>query len=118
MNRIMMVTGAVLTLAACGTDTPEHQERDLAPVAVTATTAWHAASEASHPAAKSNVNSEVRTSAVRMRGILRSTRRDLPSSSPPRRRRMPRASRGARRNVSATQALGSRAPPGAARLEP
>ena len=37
MNRMMMVTGAVLTLAACGTDAPEHGERDLAPVAVTAT---------------------------------------------------------------------------------
>lgn len=50
MNRITMVTGAALTLAACGADPSEHETQDLPPVAVTATAAWHASSEASHPA--------------------------------------------------------------------
>ena len=50
MNRIVIVTGAALALAACGADTPEHQARDLEPVAVTVSQSWTAASQVAHPA--------------------------------------------------------------------
>ncbi|HSG46659.1 MAG TPA: efflux RND transporter periplasmic adaptor subunit [Longimicrobiales bacterium] len=50
MNRIVIVTGAALALAACGADTPEHQARDLDPVAVTVSQSWTASSPVAHPA--------------------------------------------------------------------
>lgn len=50
MNRIVIVTGAALALAACGADTPEHQARDLEPAAVTVSQSWTAASQVAHPA--------------------------------------------------------------------
>lgn len=50
MNRIFIVTGAALALAACGADPSEHAARDLEPVAVTVTESWIAATRATHPA--------------------------------------------------------------------
>jgi len=50
MNRIVIVTGAALALAACGADTPEQQARELEPVAVTVSQSWTAASPVAHPA--------------------------------------------------------------------
>lgn len=50
MNRIVIVAGAALAVAACGADAPEHEARELEPVAVTVTEAWTATSLAAHPA--------------------------------------------------------------------
>lgn len=50
MNRIVIVAGATLALAACGADVPEHEAREMEPAAVTVTDAWTATSRASHPA--------------------------------------------------------------------
>lgn len=50
MNRILIVTGTALALAACGADLSEHATRDLDPVPVTVTESWTAASQATHPA--------------------------------------------------------------------
>lgn len=50
MNRIFIVAGTALALAACGADPSEPAARDLEPVAVTVSESWIAATQATHPA--------------------------------------------------------------------